>query len=492
MAKYSKAKLQEELEGQLSAGAGENPSTRDQVIFGLLDTIDELGSEQAIKEYFRVNNAVISRMVENDEMPVLSEILHTEPDWGKEKSLDLKKMFGENALDKWHEIPWEDVVYAAKQNEIDPKLLYKEITRQAEAEQRRKIAHGEDLGGWFDSPESFAHNLGGAALSILSPRVQASIERGEDPKMADYALDAIQNALYTGVKLPGVGKMLSFVGSKSPVASKAMNSVGGKLVEGLGNNARNPVAMEILDDVAYDEENNPRSDLRVSDMLVGTGINATAPILTKMAGMKLARLNQGMGKRDRSVAEMLENWGEGETPNEIADKVHRKWVRDELDKRLESKLPGSLSQETWGNLSKEQFTVYQDKVLHGIATQPGKNFREKLAKYKAGLTEKEKATFQDYFPDEKELVALYRSSGYPATESAKSRTRLDLEKGSSDYIVNELGDNAYSDETSRIGMMIPFVREGLETLEEKQAKDDYERNKRKAYEMYTIKSLLGE
>ena len=88
MAQFSKAKLQEELENQLSANADEKPTTRDVAIFGLLDKIDELKNDQAIKEYFRVNNAMISKLVERDEMPNLSQILHTEPDWGKEKALD--------------------------------------------------------------------------------------------------------------------------------------------------------------------------------------------------------------------------------------------------------------------------------------------------------------------------------------------------------------------------------------------------------------------
>ena len=95
------------------------------------------------------------------------------------------------------------------------------------------------------------------------------------------------------------------------------------------------------------------------------------------------------------------------------------------------------------------------------------------------MSEAEKKELSKVFPNEKELVELYRKTDYPLSEGAKSRTRLDLENGSSNFIVNELGDNAYSDENSRIGMMIPFVREALENLEEKQAEDEYERNKRK-------------
>ena len=152
MAQFSKAKLQEELENQLSANADEKPTTRDVAIFGLLDKIDELKNDQAIKEYFRVNNAMISKLVERDEMPNLSQILHTEPDWGKEKALDLKKMLGEHAIDKWEQVPWDDIVYAAKQIDMDPMTLYKELASQGQQETRRKIAHGEDLGGWFDSP----------------------------------------------------------------------------------------------------------------------------------------------------------------------------------------------------------------------------------------------------------------------------------------------------------------------------------------------------
>lgn len=490
MAQFSKAKLQDELENQLSANADEKPTTRDVAIFGLLDKIDELKNDQAIKEYFRVNNAMISKLVERDEMPNLSQILHTEPDWGKEKALDLKKMLGEHAIDKWEQVPWDDIVYAAKQIDMDPMTLYKELASQGQQETRRKIAHGEDLGGWFDSPESFAHNLGGAALTILSPRVQEAIERGEDPELKDYAVDAIQNALYTGAKVPGSGKLLSLIGSKAP---KVANSAAAKVVGGTAKNAKNPVAMEFIDDAVYDDENNPRSEAKISDMIVGTGTNAAAPILTKIAGMKLARMDQGMGKRDRSIGTMLENWGEGQTPKEIADKVQQDWLKGKSDKFVENMLPGTLTQQEWKALTgPDKITTLQDKILHGISSQPGKNFREKLAKYKNTLSEAEKKELSRVFPNEKELVELYRKTDYPLSEGAKSRTRLDLENGSSNFIVNELGDNAYSDENSRIGMMIPFVREALENLEEKQAEDEYERNKRKAYELYSIKSLLGE
>lgn len=492
MAEFSRTKLREELEGQLSSNAAENPSFRDEVIFGLLDLMDQTESDIELQELLRVQNSFLSQTVEAKGMPTFSKALHTEPAWGKEKTLDMKKMFGENALDEWMKVPWADIKYMAEQYDMDPMVLAKELREQGGKERRRKIAHGEDLGGWFASPASFAHNLGGSIMTLLAPRAQEAIERGEDPEFKDYALDALQNAAYTLVKIPGSGKALSAIQKSAPKVGAMINSTGGKLAGGLASNARNPILMEVADDIAYDDEENARSDASLSDVITGTGVNVLAPILTKGVGMKLSSLNQGFGKKDRTIGKMLENWGEGETPAEIADKIHYDWLKGQEKQALEKVLPGSLSQETWKNLpGARKLSLYEDRILRGIASQPGKNFREKFAKFEKTLspTEKEHLKFKYSIED---LVALYRESGYPIAEGAKTATQRQMEQGSAGFLVNELGDNVYSDNKSRIGVMLPYIGEALEALEEKQAEDEYNRNKRKAFERWGNINFLGE
>lgn len=147
-------------------------------------------------------------------------------------------------------------MYQKKMGIDDANSFWNRASEEEVKRTRHKIAHGEDEGGWFDSPTAFAHNLGGAMLSLGSPRVQEAIERGEDPTLKDYALDATENAAYTYMP---IGKALRPFGKAASL---------------LGTNVGNPLAMEALDALVYgDESNSDRKKFSTGDVLAGSLIN---------------------------------------------------------------------------------------------------------------------------------------------------------------------------------------------------------------------------
>lgn len=154
-------------------------------------------------------------------------------------------------------IPKETLaLYQQKMGIDDANSFWNKASEEEVKRTRHKIAHGEDEGGWFESPTAFAHNLGGATLTLFSPRVQEAIERGEDPTLKDYTIDAAENAAYTYMPI-----------------GKAVRPFG-KAASLLGTNVGNPLAMELIDAAAYgDESNSDRKDFSTGDVAVGSLIN---------------------------------------------------------------------------------------------------------------------------------------------------------------------------------------------------------------------------
>lgn len=155
-------------------------------------------------------------------------------------------------------------MYQKKMGIDDANSFWNRASEEQVKRTRHKIAHGEDEGGWFDSPTAFAHNLGGSLMTLLNRRSQEAIERGEDPTLKDIALDAAENAAYT---YNPVGKLVAPLKMGAGEGTKF-------LLAGLSN-AANPAVMESLDAISYgDNENTDRKDFSGTDVLLGTAINA--------------------------------------------------------------------------------------------------------------------------------------------------------------------------------------------------------------------------
>lgn len=187
------------------------------------------------------------------------------PTWDNIEKLE-PGFFDPNSPNYFRKMNKEELGRYQKKMGIEDAKGFEERAGQEELKRTRyKIAHGEDLGGWFDSPTSFAHNLGGATMSLLAPRSQEAIERGEDPTIGDIALDAIENAAYTYNP-----------GSKIISPALALKNDGAKLATWLLGNGFNPALMEGLDASVYnlEDRDTDRKDFSVSDVGIGTLVNA--------------------------------------------------------------------------------------------------------------------------------------------------------------------------------------------------------------------------
>lgn len=186
---------------------------------------------------------------------------------------------------------------------------------KATAESRRRIAHGEDLGGWFSSPASFIHNLGGAVQNFFTPRVQESIQEGSYDGLGgfglpgslsdakDFALDIGQNVLesvpYSRLLGAGAMRLTSKLAGR---AGQAMEKSASRAARAMDNSAvywggkamdvvATPFATEALDAAAYDDtEHDGRGDFSWLDVLFGGATNMAAPWGLKLGANKLGRV----------------------------------------------------------------------------------------------------------------------------------------------------------------------------------------------------------
>lgn len=106
----------------------------------------------------------------------------------------------------------------------------------------------------------------GTALELLYPRATEAIKRGETPDVNDWMGDGIEQFLYA---LNPIGKGLAGEWRASELGSK----ISGKVVPRFIQNAANPAALEILDATMYQDRDIPRAQMKVGDMLFGTGVN---------------------------------------------------------------------------------------------------------------------------------------------------------------------------------------------------------------------------
>lgn len=107
----------------------------------------------------------------------------------------------------------------------------------------------------------------GTALELLYPRMSEAVKRGDDIDVADIVGDEAEQLLYA---LNPVGRGLAGEWKASKLGSKVSEKWAPFLIE----NAANPVALEWLDGTMYQGKDIPRAQMKFSDMLFGTGINA--------------------------------------------------------------------------------------------------------------------------------------------------------------------------------------------------------------------------
>lgn len=234
-------------------------------------------SDEDFKEYMYANRGYFQKNMPAaiEDIEGFQSYVSDMPNYGVKNKIDYEKITGNpNALDNFYDYNMKDMEYFGSKAGMTGKEFMKRMAEDKIASDRHKIAYGEDEGGWLDSPKSFAKNLGGATMQLFAPRVQEAIARGEEPTAKDYLLDQASNIAET---LP-VGK----IGKTR------------KLLQ-MGSNFVVPAAEEVADYVAYDEEN-PRGNLSMADIVKGGGINyATPRLLNKFGIVDLDKIGKNVG-----------------------------------------------------------------------------------------------------------------------------------------------------------------------------------------------------
>lgn len=180
-------------------------------------------------------------------------------------------LFNWESNEHWHKLPKKVLQDYANTMGLSEDELLKDL---------QKFQQQKDVQDMF----SFKNDPHAWLAAQLYPRTAEAVMRGEDPTIKDVGLDAGENLLYTVNpfgKAMGVGAKFDAGVARNVLRTnpakagrianeaKALNLLG-KTADVAGN----PVAMEIADAIAYDDENNDRSHASVMDMLYGTGMNA--------------------------------------------------------------------------------------------------------------------------------------------------------------------------------------------------------------------------
>lgn len=248
----------------------------DDRLANLYDVIEGM-SDEDFKEYMYANRGYFQKNMPSavEDIEGFQSYISDMPNYGIKNKIDYEKVTGNpNALDSFYDYNMKDFEYFGSKVGMTGKEFMKIMAEDKLASDRHKIAFGEDEGGWFDSPKAFVKNLGGATMQLFAPRVQEAIARGEEPTTKDYLLDQASNIAET---LP-VGK----IGKTR------------KLLQ-FGSNFIVPAAEEVADYVAYDEEN-PRGNLSMADIVKGGSINyATPHLLNRFGIVDLDKVGKNVG-----------------------------------------------------------------------------------------------------------------------------------------------------------------------------------------------------
>lgn len=459
-----------------------------QLLKGLAEQVKGM-SDKDLREYLWVSRSVIdNRMTKPmlDALPSLEKYIREEPTFGVEKK-DYDKMFGvENALDKAFDgtLNYKDVEYRARQNGMTGKQLMNQMTKDKIDLDRKRIAHGEDLGGWLESPESFAHNLGGSIMGIFGRRQREAVERGDDITTKDILGDAGEQALY----MVPMGKVVQAA------------SVPAKAAWTLGSAAVVPTLSEIYDHVVYPDDN-PRGGSFITedgsidkDKLIGSGMDIALGTGTNLAAPYGLRMLGRLGRRASldNFARPLAELGEGETAKEASERVKSSFgnIRSVApEERI--KLPGK----EW-EASKEASDLFRTNprkwsqinvppkdakaTLFDIASVKGKPSTVKMpdgkevkkgeslyTKYEAWLKKNKlpKDTpinevlgwgSNDKSFISEEAMKMYNDLGLNATEGLSSKADLVKSDALKNYLTNQFGNFTYGDQN----INLPFLSYG--------------------------------
>ena len=323
----------------------------------LSNVVANLKDDEDVRKYLWANRAYFDKTIDPDQLnaaPTMKDLIYNDYTGGK---IDFDKQFGEGWDKDFNNIPVGKIQYEALKAGRDWKELNKELADEATKRERYRISHGEEEGGWLDSPKAFGRNLAGAYMSLFAPRQQEAIARGEEPSVKDNVLDAAQTSLEMMPWGRGVG-------------------LGGKATRYVLSNVTAPLGTEVLDAAAYDAEENPRGEFQVSDVVGGAGVNLAAPVALQFGARKAKRFVPGLEKVEqfgdvtaKSKEDVLNSLNKGQsslsqkqrtvTRYNKGQSVSREALLNASDfdpeyKKKFDKVKHKLQNDDWKNLTQEE------------------------------------------------------------------------------------------------------------------------------------------
>lgn len=247
-------------------------------IYQIDNDVDVANYINSSKKYF------IQTMTNKDleGMPTFSQALFGELKTGK---VDYDKEFGEDWYNKFEEIPYQELKYVADKQGVNLKDLINKMGEESTKLRRQDIALG-------NNPDAtIMDKVGSVAMSLFGRRQQEAIERGEDPKLRDYAGDIGEQVL----SFAPLGTIARGLNASSKI---------GKLLT-MASNGAVPLASESFDTIAYDDSN-PRGKFSSADVISGGVNNAVAPLAIKgvVGGMAGAVGNNKLEDAIRNFAKL--------------------------------------------------------------------------------------------------------------------------------------------------------------------------------------------
>lgn len=251
----------------------------------LYNQIDQIDNDVDVANYINSSKKYFTQTMSNKDlegMPTFSQALFGELKTG---NVDYNKEFGEDWYNKFEEIPYQEIKFVADKQGVNPKDLINKMGEEATQLRRQDIAHG-------NNPDATnMDKVGSVAMSLFGRRQQEAIERGEDPKLRDYAGDVGEQVL----SFAPLGTIARGLNATSKI---------GKLLT-MASNGAVPLASESFDTIAYDDSN-PRGKFSGADVISGGVNNAVAPLAIKgvIGGMAGAVGNHTLEDAVRNFANL--------------------------------------------------------------------------------------------------------------------------------------------------------------------------------------------
>lgn len=429
----------------------------------LADAVDQLKSDQDVREYIWANRGFYQKKYDNEtlnEVPNFRDIVYG-PMPGS--PIDLDKQFGKDWDKNFGDISYNKIEYEAQKAGLDPKKLIKDMEQEATRRERYRIA-----------------NEGAAAkvTKFIFPRSTEAVEQGRSPEPGEAALDVGQNLIYA----------VPWTRALTPLANASrLGKVGTVLASKpsqvvIGNTTA-PLVSEAADAAYYDDPEKPRSEFSGMDVATGAVVNATTPWMlrgvlrgasrTTSSNLLKAWSEMGLGETSPEMTKrILEELRVG-AANAYKDKA--KMTKYELDAVRKFM---ALSPEAQSVLEKNGSDLIR------LAEQPGKTIEEKFN----NLVGKGEPFMLDY--DSKQIGAnkrgkplagvtpraqkAFRELGLEETLNAKSAASLAGDESLKNYLTNKYGDYGYKGDPLQ---RIPFAGDYI-SKEHKKSKEEEELRKK--------------